>query len=229
MKVAILSLAWNRKEITQHCFRQLWEQAGHPFDHYILDQGASLPDLSKWKLKSQQPSGDNCPQWGVRRSKKNLGVAGGFNYLLDWVQTYHQQSPYDLIVKMDNDCFLETDGLMALVETAQDLIQHYHKSGAPWFLSPRIQGLGHPPPLVKQKTISCTHGVETIRVDQMGMLGGIFIMAEARNWLAYKYRQNKQAFKGHYLDNLFAQDWKKKGGHFFYDPNVTATHWKGEE
>jgi len=92
MKVAIYTLCRDRLAYSKRCFRSLWQNAGYPVDHYVIDNGST----------------DGTVEWlysNAKRFKKivlepdNTGISYASNMALDIIG-----NGYDLIVKMDNDC-----------------------------------------------------------------------------------------------------------------------------
>ena len=41
MKVAIYTLCRDRLAYSKRCFRSLWQNAGYPVDHYVIDNGST--------------------------------------------------------------------------------------------------------------------------------------------------------------------------------------------
>lgn len=121
-RVAILSVTRNRLDYTKHCFGKLHELAGHPFDHFVFDNGSDDGTFT-W-LKTQKLK-------GAIYSDHNQGVAVPMNQLLDLAGP-----DYDLYVKFDNDCELTSgDTLAQIVELMDEKL----------ILSPKIEGLRSPP------------------------------------------------------------------------------------
>lgn len=120
-RVAILTITRDRLDYTKHCFSKLHELAGHPFDHFVFDNG-STDGTQEW-LGSYKPK-------GVILSDSNVGICVGMNRLIELA------GDYDVFVKFDNDCELVCENTLGqIVELLDDKL----------ILSPRIEGLMNPP------------------------------------------------------------------------------------
>jgi len=56
MKIAIYTLTRDRLQYTQDCFSSLWQNAGMPFDHYIVDNG-SEDGTVEWLMQEAERLG----------------------------------------------------------------------------------------------------------------------------------------------------------------------------
>lgn len=125
MNVAVLSLTRDRLAYTQHCFASLYENAGCPFDHFILDQG-STDGTVEWLLKESKAVGHFL-------AYENLGISKGHNKLLEQAFEF---AHYDVVVTFDNDCEVTQPGTL---EVAARICQEG------WVISPTVLGLKQPP------------------------------------------------------------------------------------
>ncbi len=125
MNVAVLTLTRDRLEYTQHCFEKLHEKAGYGFGHYVLDNGSTDGTL-EWLIEEYQP---HC----LLRLPENVGIAVGLNMLIHRVVLPLQR--YDLLVKIDNDCELQSDGVL------REMVGIYENWPEPMVLSPKVNGL----------------------------------------------------------------------------------------
>jgi hypothetical protein len=201
MRVAVLSLCRDRLAFSQHCFETLTENAGVPFDHFVLDQGSQdgTPD---WLHHEYRP-------FGVVALGGNVGVSRGINVLLDIVHTHE---PYDVIVKYDNDAeLLVADTLKATCEVA---LQGY-------IASPHIQGLNSPP-VVESET-----EVAGYRVGIPNIMGGIFMAAPASLYTTYRHDDSNPIWG---MDDAKIVDhWRAYGGECGYLLDYPANHYLSTE
>ncbi|MCW8138146.1 MAG: glycosyltransferase, partial [Planctomycetota bacterium] len=156
MRIAVYTLTRDRLHLARPCFERLWERAGAPFDHFVLDNG----------------SVDGTPRWleehaarfaRVVTSPTNLGIARGCNRLLDLIA---EAGPYDLAIKLDDDCGLVTPDLLTRLAAALAADPLWRARRA---LSPRVLGLLHQPPRARYERLG-PH-----RVGVTGHVGGIFL------------------------------------------------------
>ena len=152
MRVAVLTLCRDRLAYSRHCFRTLRENAGCPFDHFVLDQG-SEDDTAAW-LRAEQAAGRVSR---VVLCAENIGCTRGWNWLLDVCRPER----YDTIVTFDNDCEVLTPFTLA---TVARLASDYET-----ILAPRVGGLMNPPPTISSFRLG------TATVDETWILGNIFM------------------------------------------------------
>lgn len=198
MKIAVLTLVRDRLEYTQHCFGRLKELAGHPFDHYVLDQG-STDGVSEWLANEYRPH-------FLTRVEANIGISKGMNVLLD-----AGGADYDVVVKLDNDCEFVDENTLEIVA---DLV---YDSGA--LLSPRIMGLNNPPP---------THGAHRIGnevVLDVHQIGGIFLAAPRELYTTFRYDPGNPLWGGD--DGQVCAYWRERGYYCGYVEGLEAWHYEG--
>ena len=181
MKVAVLSLTRDRAEYTRHCFEQLELLAGCDYDHYVLDQ-ASTDGTLEWLFGWS--SGRTLERWrAVVARPDNIGIHRGMNALLANVAfADRRRKPYDVVVKLDNDCELvEPDTLRRCCEVALELDA---------IVSPEIHGLrGVKFPIDYDLTVEASSGVLGCRP----MIGGIFMAIPATVFTERGYRFDEHA------------------------------------
>jgi GT2 family glycosyltransferase len=146
MKIALFTLTWNRLYYTQHCFARLKELAGYDYRHLVIDNG-SMDGTQDWLI-------DNG--YETIQHPKNMGLTHGYRQAIDRLKDY------DLVIKFDNDCELETP------DTLKTIADFYEKHGDDYLVSPKIWGLNNPPK--KQRTIM----VGDYQIEVTGLVGGIF-------------------------------------------------------
>lgn len=164
MRVAIFTLTRDRLAYTQHCFGLLWQNAGHPYDHYVIDNGSE----------------DGTVDWlyaNARRFKKivlhgeNEGISDGSNTALDFIGT-----GYSLICKMDNDCEIVTPDLVA------KMVAVYRAAGGqPLLLSPRVEGIR------RQPTRDHNVHVAGYTIGRTGIVGGLCHWLQGDVYQRYRY------------------------------------------
>jgi GT2 family glycosyltransferase len=110
-RIALYTLTWNRLELTQHCFEELWRKSGHRYKHFVLDQG-STDGTREW-LEDHEHLFE-----AVHFEDKNLGIPKGANILLNIIEA---NGGCDVAIKFDNDCEIETPGLMAKIAELHEL------------------------------------------------------------------------------------------------------------
>jgi len=156
MRVAIYTLTRDRAEYTQRSFAALRERAGCEYDHFIWDNG-SIDNTWKWLLTYFHGNS------GVRlwQSADNLGISRASNCLLREILNHGN---YDLIVKMDNDCILQTPNLLAYIAR----IYETDPAAQRWALSPRVIGINRQPKRVGHVVLA-GHPI-----GPTGVIGGLF-------------------------------------------------------
>ena len=165
MRIAVMSLTRDRLAYSKHCFDRLHDLAGISFDHYVWDQG-STDGTSEWLRDTYDPD-------FLCLSPENVGISKALNGLLDWAS----ESVYDVIVKVDNDCELVTEG--ALKDCAKFVVENPE-----WLISPRIEGLNQTPPTVE--VIDFPQG----RVLRKPQIGGILLAANADVYRDFRYDES---------------------------------------
>src|SRR5258708_14063597 len=105
MRIAVYSITRDRLDYTKHCFASLREKAGQDFDHYLWDNH-SEDGTKEWLLA-------NLDDFAyVNLAASNYGIAQASNELIKVIK---QRGPYDLIIKMDNDCEVVSDDILAKI------------------------------------------------------------------------------------------------------------------
>ena len=100
MKIAIFSLTKDRLYYTKKTLQSLKEKTHIPFDHFILDQD-SQDKTVEWINGFTYKQGEIY----VYPISTNIGINRGVNFILDKIG-----KDYDIIIKIDNDVEIETDG-----------------------------------------------------------------------------------------------------------------------
>jgi len=190
MKIAVYSLTHDRLAFTRSCFQSLWDRLGVPFDHYVFDNG-STDGTVEW-LEAYRPRFAD-----VVLSADNLGIARACNRLLDRIGA---RGPYDLVIKIDNDCEVVTpDLLVALVE----LLEGARSTSPPVVLSPRVEGLVHQPARRRYERIGGR------KVGVTGAVGGIFLPVPGHVFQEYRYPEDLPLGIG---DDMHLCGWLRERG-----------------
>lgn len=167
MRVAVLSLTRDRLEYTQHCFQTLHDFGGLEFDHYVFDQG-STDGTVEWLRDVYDPD-------FLALHPENIGISRATNKLLDWAD---ENADYDVIVRMDNDCEVVTEGTLKACARFVD-------ENRDWIISPRIEGLVHPP-----QTLEIVKFEEGETVLRKAVIGGIFLAAHGSLYKNFRYNED---------------------------------------
>lgn len=208
MKVAVYTLTRDRVEYTRHCFATLYEKAGHPFDHYILDNGSSddtpqyLEDLI---IKNPDRNITYYP------SKINLGISAGSNKCLELIADHN----YDLIIKMDNDCEVVSDDIIKRIVAIYENIGKYSSR---FILSPKVNGINRQPTRGAYTTLS------NYRIGLTAIVGGLFHVVPASVYRVYRYPTNLKP--GHGQDDHICHWFKQQGGQVGYIEGLEVNHYE---
>ena len=100
MKIAIFTLTKDRLDYTKRTFKSLREKTHVPFDHFVVDQGSKDKTVD-WLNSFHNQLGKVF----VYPLVMNIGINRGVNFAIDKIG-----DKYDIVVKLDNDCEIETDG-----------------------------------------------------------------------------------------------------------------------
>lgn len=190
MKIAIYTLTRDRLEYTKHCFQMLYEKAGYPFDHFVLDNGSAdgtvmyLIDMF-FKKKTI-----------IHFSKENIGISVGSNYLLDEITSMN----YDIIIKFDNDCEVVTDGIL------KSIVNFYekHDENKKYIISPKVNGI------INQPHRGWSKEIFGFNFGATAIVGGLFHVVPVEIYKQYRYPTDLKPGWGQ--DDHFC-DWAKKQGY----------------
>lgn len=245
--VAIFSLVYDRESYTKECFQSLYKTAGFKFDHYVVAQTPRDAAFMKRFWKDNKAPGQthlitNEKNVGISKGSnqaideifldnflfavaknENLEVLTakpGEIFLVNDVSAVKQisvPSRYNIVVKIDPDCFFETDGWLSKMV---DIWKSNHLLA----MSPFIQGLRDNPGGAARV------GYGEIQNELVGWtqhLGGICVFADAK---AYKdFRWDEDTFLHGAQDLEFSNHLLEKGYQPCYLENFFASHYKGTE
>lgn len=203
MRIAVYTLTRDRKAYTEHCFNTLWQNAGYPFDHFVIDNG-SCDGTVEWLYS-------NATRFAkIVLEPDNTGISRASNMALDIIG-----NGYDLIVKMDNDCEIATYGLFA------DMVKVFEFAGRPLFLSPRVEGINRQP----KRVYNIHAGHYTI--GRTGIVGGLCHWLPAATYQRYRYPETLPKAWGQ-DDHL--SDWcYKQRIEMGYVDALTVNHYEGTD
>jgi GT2 family glycosyltransferase len=105
MKIAINILNWNGYEDTVECINSILSNKFKDFKIFLLDNGSKGDDYLKLKNKFK-----NKKNIRVLRSKKNLGFAGGHNYLCSKINL----NQFEYVFLLNNDSILKFNFLLEI-------------------------------------------------------------------------------------------------------------------
>jgi len=168
MKIGVLTITWNRLWYTYHCLKRLKEKAGYPYEHIIVDNGSQ--DGTYEFLKEES--------YNVIRNKENFGIVKAFYQGVE----YLEEKNVEYIIKIDNDCEIETDNIFK--KTVEFL-----QANPGYIVSPRINGLNSPPKTTSEEKIG------DLTFQNTGNIGGIFCPHPVKDLIV------KSINNGTYLDD----------------------------
>jgi len=103
-KVSIIILNWNQKEMTLKCLASLNKISCPHYEIILVDNGST--DGSVETIKKE------FPKVKIIENKRNLGVAGGRNVGIEYVQ----QKGADYLLLLDNDTTVHKDFITEMVK-----------------------------------------------------------------------------------------------------------------
>src|SRR3990167_3889238 len=203
MKIAIYTLTRDRLLYTKQTFVSLWEHAGYPFDHFIVDNGST----------------DGTPEWLTENAGRfralllqpeNRGISSGSNIALN---TIRDMGAYDLVVKMDNDILVLTADLLARIVSLCTFCDMSR-----WLLSPAwtADSATYPPVRVDY------HEFGAYRIGRTGQAEGGFQIAHVSTTAEYRYPMTLPLARGQ--DSDFSEWFRRQGGECGYIENLLLHH-----
>ena len=206
MKIAVYSITRDRLFYTKLCFNSLKEKAGIEYDHYVFDNG-SKDGTVEW-LKENIGLFEK-----VEYSGENQGISKASNRAIENI--LNSGKNYDMIVKFDNDCFVET---MGTLKTMSELFEQYPNNLM--VISPSVNGLVNSPPIKSIDTMG-KHGFAHTNI-----VGGLFHCTSPKLYTEKGFRYNENLPLGKGQDDevcLFARMW---GGFVGYVQKVFVQHYE---
>ncbi len=210
LKVAIFTLTMNRLDYTKMMFESVYKLAGHAFDWFVVDQGSTDGTIDFVK--------DNA--FKVIENKENIGIARGWNKAVEEIK---KAGAYDIIIKIDNDCQMMTDGWL------RDLVDIF-KRNRKVILSPYVEGLESSPGGVLRQTTTTDSPYMLINDHLVGLvpyLGGICWAAPAKFYDSFSF--DDSGFMVGNKDYIASQYAKQLGYTMFYVEELRLWHIDGTE
>ena len=208
-RVAVYTLTRDRLDYTRRSFDFLKEKAGYPYDHYVVDNG-SLDGTKEWLRDHESEFA------GVMYNSENQGISIASNQALDMIQNGNEK--YDLIIKMDNDCDVESDAILhQIVEMYQSLGEFSPK----YILSPFVKGI------INQPTRGRSTQIAGRNVGLTGIVGGLFHIVPNSVYAEYRFPVEMPKAKGQ--DDHFCKWFKDKGGELGYIEGLSVWHMDGTD
>lgn len=199
MKIAIFAITMNRLSCTKRSFLSLWQHAGQAFEHHIVDNGSTDGTIDWLRDHGHRFK-------SLTLLPENAGISVAANIAIDKIR----ESACDLIVKMDNDCAMETDGILPKLADAFTELG----MGSKCLLSPRVEGVQHVPRVWYRSV-----GEHTIGVT--GHVGGIFVAGRSSVYRKYRYPEHLIA---HGTDSHLCMWMRRRGGVVGYVENLLVSN-----
>jgi GT2 family glycosyltransferase len=200
LKIAVYSLTRDRLEYTQDCFKKLKEKAGITYDHYIVDNG-SQDGTVEWLKENEFKK--------VIYNSENLGISKASNQALEEIF----KENYDLVIKMDNDCEIESENILKIIS---DIYESFGKYSARYILSPYVNGINNQP------TRGGKDGANGYTIGLTSIVGGLFHIVPADIYKEYRYDETLPLAK--YQDDFFCKWFKENGGKVGYIEELKVWH-----
>lgn len=178
-KIAIFTLTYDRREYTEVCFDTLYETAGQPFDHYIVDNG-STDGTVEYLKKLKNPLGEIH----LILNNDNKGIAIASNQAIDAMG-----DKYDIIMKSDNDAYYKNKGWL---ETMVKIWRSNRKIALSCYIEGLRDNPGGAPRIMYGE----------IKGEQLGVtkhLGGICHFVDARAYKDFRWDENSTL---HFMSDL---------------------------
>lgn len=230
LRVALYTLTMDRLEYTKRMAASIDKLAGYPFDWFVIDQG-STDGTQEWLKTLPTPqyvapaAGEDRKNWRVelqyRLYEQNMGLAKGWNNALAWIKdtSLKDNVPYDVLVKVDNDAEMLTDGwLKAMVE----IFERNRKV----VLSPYVEGLENTPGGVLRQRASGDSPYLMINDRVLGLvphLGGIVYACPSELVADWKFDEEAVGNK----DTVLSGYAQRQGLALFYMEEFRVAHIDG--
>lgn len=178
-----------------------------PFDHYIIDNG-STDGTAEWLKQNESQF------FKVIYNSENVGISKASNQALSEIF----KNSYDLIVKMDNDCLVESDNIL------KEIVKIYESLGrfsGKYVLSPYVNGI------INQPTRGGKDGIGGYTIGLTGIVGGLFHIVPFEIYREFRYDEKLPLAK--YQDDTFCKWFKENGGKIGYIEELKVMHKDGTE
>lgn len=205
MKVAVYSLTRDRLDYTQYCFDLLEKKAGYPYHHFIVDNG-STDGTVDWLEKYIEK--DNVDATFL---PENKGISAGSNLAIDWM--FQEYDP-DIVIKMDNDCEIVSDFIIAKV------VEFCSYMKGNFVISPRVTGINRQPSRNNETYIG------GIRFGRTSIVGGLFQVTPRTLYTKMKFRYDETLPKAWGQDDVLCSMMCSYGLPVGYIEDLVVSHYK---
>lgn len=185
-RVAIFTLTYDRLELTKKCFESLHATAGYPFVHLVVDNGSTEPGMQEYLSQYYYEDQENK---SLCHEGSNLGISKASNDAIhilrrEWLkndpENRDEYSPYDIIVKVDNDAEFISEGWL---KRMVDIWKTNHQI----IMSCYVEGLKDNPGGAPR------YHRGTIKGEPIGMtnhLGGVCVFASGKAYDNFRWDEN---------------------------------------
>jgi|GEM_PF-1329032 len=211
MKIAVYTLTRDRLAYTKACFSELREKAGISFDHFVVDNG-SQDGTADWlsdELRARRLK-------GLTLNPANEGISAGSNTALEHIRKIG--SPYDLVVKFDNDCFVKSENVLGQMA---EIFESIGPFASRFVLSPRVEGINRQPSRGRMTQLAGR------RIGLTAIVGGLFHCVPADVYRRYRYPTELPLASGQ--DDHFCHWFKDNGGEVGYVEGLIVEHYRGTD
>lgn len=206
MRVAIYTLTMDRLDYTKHCFATLKAKAGYKYDHYIVDNG-SKDGTVEW-LKENEKDFKK-----VIYNAENLGIGKSSNQVLNEIF----KENYDIIIKMDNDCEVESNNIVRQIVDFYENKWAKLKYAARYVVSPKVNGI------MRQPERHAYDNIDKYKIGFTSMVGGLFMANTPAILKDFRYRED---LKRRGLDSQICHFVNQNGGRCGYIENLEVNHYE---
>jgi glycosyltransferase involved in cell wall biosynthesis len=211
MRIAVYTLTRERVEYTKVAFAFLRERAGYPYDHFVVDNG-SQDGTREWLTECLSDFKH------VTLGEENKGISWGSNRALDMIES--ARGTYDLVVKMDNDCLVQSEGILSHIADVYEEINE-RDFGPEYVLSPRVEGIVRQPVRERQTQIA------NRTIGLTAIVGGLFCVTPFPLFSTYRYPLDLPLASGQ--DDHFCHWVKRRGGEVGYIEDLVVEHYRGTD
>lgn len=202
MNITVYTLTRDRLELTSTCLSSLHAKAGRPFKHIVLDNG-SEDGTQDWLVNSR----DRFESLFLL--KENIGIARACNLL----KAHILGAKPGLIIKMDNDCEVVSDGILASIASL------YGQLVPPFpVLSPHVSGI--------RTLVPRSHHTEVggFRIGWTQIVGGLFHIVPVAVYQEYTYDESLPKARGN--DGHFCKWLRDRGISIGYIEDLHVNHYQ---
>ena len=200
MKIAIFTLTKDRLYYTKKTLQSLKKKTHIPFDHFVLDQGSEDKTVD-WLNNFTYDKGNIY----VYPLSKNIGINRGVNFIVDKIG-----KEYDIIIKLDNDVEIETDGWL------KKCINVLSKK---FVISPYVKGL-----INNRGGVNRYGHIKELNIGITPFIGGICMIGYRDAWTKDSNGWEFPVPKHAGGDRAFCMKLNLSGYKFGYVENVVIKH-----